>query len=123
MLCYFALFGLVTLSYHAVQVANHEELFEAIQQYFICEAVGSGMECDRSVFNKFDNSGLAALVYLLTGLIPCVNLTFVINWTATKELCTHFWMKYYSKKTSTQASVATEQSRSSDTCMMETSIQ
>ena len=117
------LYGLVTLSYHAVETANREDLLQVNQQYFVCEAVGSGTECDRSVFDKFDNTGLAALVHLMTGLIPSVNLIFVINWTATKELCTHLWMKHSTKLTSNQANIDVSQSRSSDIRRMETSMQ
>ena len=105
-LCYYALFGLVALSYFAVESANQEEQFQAIQQYFVCEAVGSGTECDRSGFDNFGYRGLIVLADLMLGLIPTVNLTFVINWTAAKKSCKHFLKKHFSKTTISQASMA-----------------
>ena len=104
-LCYYALFGLVALSYFAVESAYQEDQFQAIQQYFVCEAVGSGTECDRSEFDNanFGYPGLTLLVYLMLGLIPAVNLTFVINWTVVGKSCKHFWMKHFLKTTISQA--------------------
>ena len=119
-LCYYALFGLVALSYFSVESAYQEEQFQAIQQYFFCEAVGSGTECDRSGFGNFGYHGLNILVYLMLGLIPAVNLTFVINWTAAKKSCKHFWMKHFSKTMLKQASMATILIKITDT--VETNI-
>ena len=116
-LCYFALFGLVSLSYFAIETANQDDVLVAIQQYFVCEAVGSGTECDRSGFDHFGLHGLTVFVYLLLGLIPAVNLTFVINWTAAKESCKHFWIKYFPnlKTTTNQSSITINQNRTLDT--------
>ena len=96
-LCYYALFGIVALSYFAVESSKQDDLFLAIQQYFVCEAVGSGMECDRSGFETYNYHFLTILVYMMLGLIPAVNLTFVINWTAARASCKRFWMKYSPK--------------------------
>ena len=115
MLCYYALFGLVALSDFAVEIANQEDQFQAIQQYFVCEAVGSGMECDRSEFEKFDYHGLTVLVYLMLGLVPTVNLTFVINWTAARVSCKRFWIKHFSKTTISQATKQNNLNKTTDT--------
>ena len=74
----------------------------AIQQYFVCEAVGSGTECDHSGFDNFGYGGLTVLAYLMLGFVPAVNLTFVINWTAARASCKHFWMKHFLKTTISQ---------------------
>ena len=103
-LCYYALFGMVTLSYFSVQAAQQEDEVTAIKQYFVCEAVGSGVECDRSGFDHFGHQGHAVLVYLLLGLIPVVNLTFVINWTVTKDSLKRLWKRYSQSIFSTQTS-------------------
>ena len=119
-LCYYALFGLVALSYFSVESAYQEEQFQVIQQYFVCEAVGSGTECDRSGFDNFGYHGLTILAYLMLGLLPAVNLTFVINWTAASESCKHFWTKHFSKTTISQANMANNQNKTTDT--VETNI-
>ena len=119
-LCYYALFGLVALSYFAVESAFQEEKFQAIQQYFVCEAVGSGTECDRSGFDNFGYHFLTILAYLMLGLLPTVNLTFVINWTAASQSCKRFWMKHFSKTTISQANTANNRNKTTDT--METNI-
>ena len=95
-LCYYAVFGIVAMSYMSVEIGEQEDEITAITEYFICEAVGSGhgAECDRSGFDHFGYHGLIVLVYWLLGLIPVINLVFVINWTVTKESVRHNWMKY-----------------------------
>ena len=113
-LCYYAIFGFVSLSYLSVTSANLNNYFLALQKYFVCEAVGSGMECDRSGFDYFGYHGLIVLVYLMLGLIPAVNLTFVVNWTAAKELCKHNWMKYF-QEVFTHRANADKRNRTVDT--------
>ena len=114
-LCYYFLFGVVSLSYFSIESANREDYLLAIQRYFICEAAGSGTECDRSGFDNFGYRWVGSLVFLMLGLIPAVNLTFVINWTVAKELCKNLWMKYFQKISSSQAKVATQEQTTSDT--------
>ena len=96
-LLYYAVIVIVTLSYYSVQVGEQlqENDITPIAQYFICEASGSGngVECDRSGFDHLGYHGLAVLIYLLLGLIPVVNLTFVINWTVAKESMKRIWMR------------------------------
>ena len=114
-LCYYALFGLVALSYFAVESANQDDYLQAIQQYFVCEAVGSGMECDRSGFENNNYHFWNILVYMMLGFIPAVNLTFVINWTAARASCKCFWMKYFPKNALHQASMANNQNKTTNT--------
>ena len=102
-LMYYAVIVIVTLSYYSVQVGEQlqqDDITPIIAQYFICEAAGSGngVECDRSGFGHFGYHGLGVLIYLLLGLIPVVNLTFVINWTVAKESLKRIWRRY-SKRT------------------------
>ena len=103
-LCYYALFGIVALSNFSIEIGERENTTEAITQYFFCEAVGSGAECDRSGFDHFGHHGLAVLVYLLLGLIPVINLIFVINWSATKESVKRVKEDYFQWAFSTQSS-------------------
>ena len=85
------MFGIVTLSYFSTATINRDEFLTAIGQYFICEAAGSGTECDRSEFEQYTYSGLIITTFVLLAFIPYVSLIFVVNWRATKELCKKTW--------------------------------
>ena len=80
----------------SVEIGQQEDEITAIAEYFTCEAAGSnyGLECDRSGFDHFGYHGLIVLVYWLLGLIPVINLVFVINWTVTRESARRKWMRY-----------------------------
>ena len=103
-LCYYALFAMVALSYFSIDTAQQEDRIAAVKQYFVCEAAGSGVECDRSGFSHFGHHVLSVLVYLMLGLIPAVNLTFVINWTVAKDLFKRTWKRFYASTFNTQMS-------------------
>ena len=105
-LCYYALFEMVSLTYFFLESPQQDDQFLAIQQYFNCEAVRSVMECYCSSFDNFGYHWFVMLVYVLLGLVPAVGLTFVINWTAAKELCKHLWMNHFKIILSAQASMA-----------------
>ena len=87
----------MALSTFSVEFAHLEEISTAIQQYFICEAAGSEVECDRSSFEDLSFHRLVLVGYFLFGLLPVVNLAFVINWKSAKASYKHFWTKYYQK--------------------------
>ena len=91
-LCYYGFFGVVTLSLLSVESIEQEVQSTAIQEYFICEAAGSSSECDRSSFATVGAQGLVLLNYLMLGLVPTVNLIFVVQWRALKKSCQQFWM-------------------------------
>ena len=119
-LCYYALFGLVSLSYFAVESSNQDDFLLAIQQYFVCEAVGSGNECNLSGFDTYEFHFLTILVYMMLGFVPAVNLIFVINWTAARASCKRFWKKHFPKMADRQANMENNQSKTTDT--VETNI-
>ena len=112
-LCYYALFGIVALSFFSLETAQQDDQIMAVQQYFVCEAAGSGVECDRSGFDRFEIHGLVVLVYILLGLIPAVNLTFVINWTVAKDSLKRIWKKYSLSIFSTQTTFVSGKQTSS----------
>ena len=93
-LCYYALFGIVALSHFSIGAAKQEEVATAMTDYFLCEAVGFGVECDHSGFDHFGYQGLAVVVYFLLGLIQFVSLIFVINWMVAKASVKDIWKRY-----------------------------
>ena len=111
-LCYYALFGMVALSYFSIGAAKQGDEVTAITDYFLCEAVGSGEECDRSGFEDFGYHGLAVLAYFLLGFIPFVNLIFVINWTVAKATVKRTWKRYSQIISSRTTSVSVKQTSS-----------
>ena len=66
--------------------ADKEQLNSAIEQYFTCEAAGSGADCDSSHFDQSVYAGLVTSTFALLGFLPCVSLIFVVNWRGVKEI-------------------------------------
>ena len=73
------------LSYLSVISADREQVSSAILQYFICEAVGSGADCDRSQFDRSVYAGLQTGTFVLLGLLPSVNLVLVVSFEGVKD--------------------------------------
>ena len=94
-LCYYAIFGIIALSFFAISSAEQEEFINAIEEYFICEGAGSQMECDRSQFEQYTYSGLVITTFVLLGFLPCVNLIFVIKWGAGKHFFHGIWVRWF----------------------------
>ena len=81
------MFGVLALIYFTLGSAYLDEFTKSFSLYLLCEAEGSGMECDRSSLDQFSylGSGLGTTVFLLLGLIPSVNLSFVVPWIKTRR--------------------------------------
>ena len=94
-LFYYVTFGIVMLSYLAVQSADKDYISSALEQYFICEAPGSGADCSRSEFDKPVYAGLVTATFLMLGFLPCVNLIFVVSWQGVKEFCQGVFRSFY----------------------------
>ena len=94
-LCYYALFAVVSLPYLTVGLGNLDEFVGAIGRYFVCESAGSQMECNRSELDQFNYPGSTITTSVLFGFIPCVNLIFVINWEVTKDFWQSIWMRWF----------------------------
>lgn len=85
-LCYDALLGVSAVIFYSITSSDQDERVTSIQKYFLCEATGSTSECDRSDIGGFTIIVLGLVVYSMLGIVPALNLVFVINWTATKDL-------------------------------------
>ena len=94
-LCYYALFAVVSLSYFTVGLGDQDEFDDAVGRYFVCESAGSQMECNRSELEQFTYDDVVIATLVLLGLVPCVNLIFVINWGATKDLRQSIRMRWF----------------------------
>ena len=91
-LTYYAVFGVVAMADFALFTARNDEHISEIYEYFVCEAKGSGSECDRTGFEK-QRAWLHSLTYALLGLLPLVNLIFVVSWKKVAHLSKTFCMK------------------------------
>ena len=91
-LCYYAVYGVMYLTYVSMEFALPDATYQAIEQYYVCESVGSGKQCDRSTFDFSEIYFLYSASYMFFAFVPAVNLMFVMNWTAVKEPCQHVWM-------------------------------
>ena len=86
-LCYYVILGAVALTTFTITIGSVERLTNELEQYFLCEAVGPEDPCDRSEFEKLTHPELIGLSYVLLGLLPAVNLFFVINVNELKQWC------------------------------------
>ena len=103
-LCYYAVLIVISVIYLAT--SDLDAALTGIQQYFICEGAGSGLECDRSSFNQTVTLALATIVYIMLGFVPAFNLAFVINWTATKKYWWRLRKAYSEWNESYQSTIA-----------------
>ena len=77
-----------------VEFLQQSARVKAILHYFVCEAAGTGNECDRSGFDNLGAQFLFFLNSLWLGLLAIVNLIFVVNWTAMKKSCHQFQTRW-----------------------------
>ena len=84
-LSYYAVFGIFSVAYASLTTSNRDAYFQEVQKYFVCEAKGSGSACDRSQFEQYQYVWLRGLTFTLLGLLPLVNLIFVISWKDSKR--------------------------------------
>ena len=61
-------------------------LIVALEEYFMCEADGTGIECDPSKFAQFTYPEIESVLLIMLGFTPVVNLIFVVNWTASRAV-------------------------------------
>ena len=78
-LLYYAVFGIISLVYISLSESSQDIFLEELQKYFVCEAKGTGSACDRSQFEQHQHTWLRGLTFTLLGLLPLVNLIFVIS--------------------------------------------
>ena len=70
----------VSLAYFGTSVGDQDDFVTAAAQYFACEAGGhnSSDPCPKN-YEQFTHPELAAATYLLMGLIPVINMIYVIH--------------------------------------------
>ena len=90
-LIYYAVFGIVALSDYALFTENHNNYISEVQKYFVCEAMGSGSKCDRSRFERQQRTWLHGTAYVLLGLLPLVNVIFVVSWKSAIHHLKNIW--------------------------------
>lgn len=100
-LIYYVIFGSLTLVYRTITLSASPEVSKVIGQYFICEAGGLVNECDRSRLEELQYPGLLSFIQIIAGLVPFINLTFVIQWLGAYTALNTFWTKKYVTWTTT----------------------
>ena len=84
---------MMVLCLFIVQSYNFPKFTLAIEQYFVCEAAGTGIECDHSNIDQYTSIGLESLLIITFGLAPVINLIFVVNWVVAKARLKSNWTK------------------------------
>ena len=78
---YYVILVIIDVSLFTVSIANIEEITDAIQQNFLCEAVRTNLsqECPKQYTEIRISDTLYFMTYLLLGLFSTVNLLFAVN--------------------------------------------
>ena len=83
---YFLLLVLFVISRESVYLAKKDAIIDAIDKYFLCEAIGHVPgRCSREFFEQYSYLGLDFMFYFIILLLPIVNLVFLINFTLLRE--------------------------------------
>ncbi len=87
-LCYYFLVGAFMLSGVIVPAVNYLQFIAAASNYFLCESTGvdpNKNACERS-FEKYDSRIVFTTCLFLIGVLPIVDLLFVLNVQETKKI-------------------------------------
>ena len=77
---YFVIFTSIINSQEAVVFAERESYMDAVDSYFLCEAVGHVKgKCSRESFEKYSHPLLDIARYISLSLLPVVILLYLIN--------------------------------------------
>ena len=85
---YFSITSIFSLVAYTVVAKQSTDFRTKLAVYFRCEA--QGIQPDRACekeFGRFNGNVLVALIYLLLGLYPAVNLVYVVNVKEMKRKC------------------------------------
>ena len=84
-MCYYVTVGVVTLTGNTIFIANDNVTIEAFRIYFLCQRDGVQAHVDCGQPPGLANHTLALLSLLLTALLPCVILLFVVKCACTRK--------------------------------------
>ena len=101
---YFMLVTWFLFCLDAVYAAEKDVLEEAINSYFLCEAVGHVPgRCSRETFEQYSHPLLNVAIHnILLFFVPIVNLVFVINCKSIKEGITRLTIVWRLKSVSSR---------------------
>ena len=90
-LCYYVIFGVLTLSYFGLSTQDQDKFIDAVTEYFSCEYFGNFPgRCERKYFQRYVYPGLTGATYFMMGLIPVANLVFVVDWRRVNQIMKRF---------------------------------
>ena len=99
-LCFFVVFGVVSLIYLAVVLAEQEKIIRNQEDYFYCELFGndngtdSSSNCSHYLMELNDYNALGTTTFTLLGIFPLVIFTFMINWKSVMKKVSAQWRRY-----------------------------
>ena len=95
--CYFAIFAVLMITTFTIIISqNLAQFISDITNHFMCEATGTLRDCDKPIPDL--HGGILSLVtFILVGLLPIVNLIFVLNIRELKQKFSKAFSKIYSR--------------------------
>ena len=78
---YYVLFGVLFLTTSTLIVRNYDDIYEAMEQYSVCQASGDTDRCDyiRDELDTLNYPGLLNTCYILMAILNITNLIFVLQ--------------------------------------------
>ena len=88
---------MMALVYYGFTTADIDLFVEALQAYFLCEALGhlpnETSQCDPKEYQQYIYPEIYSTSNYLTAFLTTANLTFVVNWSAIAKFCSRFYHK------------------------------
>ena len=79
-LCYYAVFGIVTILYFQPTLEHQENFFTDIESYYRSNICPNNSSVYSTFDSKYSFDGRRAVGYVIMSLIPTALLVFLINW-------------------------------------------
>ena len=83
--CYYVLAAIISLIAFTISTRNGDQYANEVLKYFLCERSNPSEPCSRDGYEALSYPVLTSLSYILLGLFPVINLTYVINFQELKE--------------------------------------
>ena len=95
--CYFVIFAVIMITTFTIIISqNLAQFIRDITNYFMCEATGTLRDCDKPI-PELHGRILTIVTFILVGLLPIVNLIFVLNIRELKQKFSKKKSKIYSR--------------------------
>ena len=98
-LCYYAVFGVVTILYFQPTLEHQEHFFADIETYYRNNSCPNNSNVYSTFDSKYSYNGRRAVGYVIMSLIPTALLVFLINWNNVRHFFLSIQKRLFRSKT------------------------